>query len=281
VKEEIVEGIYGEQLIANDTMVLYRIRETLIYVFCRGDWDKNAVAELIGYFDEYDKTQPPPRLLIDVRQMGASSLDVRFTVARFVKERRKLGYVVVSVLQNPTHLFIYKAMARITGSKNQPYTMAVDALDFLKSSLSVSKSAWSAHLFRWVFVALLLSSRMSILMLKTTELSKVTAKAFFDEAVPKAIEHQEELAQKLGGRFSFSLFGDEGGSWVVDFGAAKVSPGIEGKVDLHLEMNTEHFDELLKGTLDVEKAAHDGQVRIRGDLAKLESIAILFDVPEA
>lgn len=118
-------------------------------------------------------------------------------------------------------------------------------------------------------------------MLKTTELTKVTARAFFDEAVPKAIEHQKELAQKLGGRLSFSLFGEEGGSWIVDFNAAKVTSGIEGEVDLHLEMDTDHFDELMKGTLDVEKAANEGLVRIRGDLAKLESIAILFDVPEA
>lgn len=122
-------------------MDFYRVRETLLYVFCKGDWDKHAVSVLIDFFDEYDKTLPPPRLLIDVRQMNSSTLDVRFTVARFVKERRKIGYIVVSVLQNPTHLFIYKAMARITGSKNQPYKSALDALNFLKSNVSLSKTA--------------------------------------------------------------------------------------------------------------------------------------------
>ena len=99
---------------------------------------------------------------------------------------------------------------------------------------------------------------------------------YFNEVLPKIIEAQREPCAKLGGTYGIKLFGEKGGAWTLDFPAAAVRPEVDAKVDFYLEMTAVDFIGMMKGSLDVEKAALAGKIRFEGDPRYFTNLAIVL-----
>ena len=119
-----------------------------------------------------------------------------------------------------------------------------------------------------------------VLQLKTGEPVHISPKDFFNDIAPKIIEAQKEPCAKLGGTYAIQLFGDGGGAWTLDYVNAKVNDGVAEKVDLYLEMAAEDFQQMMKGTLDVEAAARGGKIRFDGDPNLFNNLAAVLQPAE-
>jgi putative sterol carrier protein len=104
----------------------------------------------------------------------------------------------------------------------------------------------------------------------------ISPKIFFDDICPKILTAQKEPCAKLGGTYGIQLFGDGGGAWTLDYGAAKVSNGVGDKVDFYVEMTAEDFHGMMKGVLDLEAAARGGRIRYEGDPALFNNLAAIL-----
>ena len=125
---------------------------------------------------------------------------------------------------------------------------------------------------------------MSLLQLKaqTATASPVTAHEFFTSICPKTLELHAAICAKVGGRYAFQLLGAGGGAWTLNFLDARVDDGVtDGGWDLYLEMETADFNELLKGTLDVEGAAAAGRLRVGGDVALFTNLIAVLEPTSA
>jgi ubiquinone biosynthesis protein UbiJ len=60
-----------------------------------------------------------------------------------------------------------------------------------------------------------------------------------------------------------------------------VHEGLKDDADLYVEMDAADFAELLKGTLDVEGAADDGRIRIRGDASLFGNLVAVLEPASA
>src|SRR5262245_54811035 len=98
---------------------------------------------------------------------------------------------------------------------------------------------------------------MSHLQLKThgAEAKPMTPVEFFTSVCPKVLTVHEAICKRIGGNYAFRLFGDGGGQWTLDYAASQVHDGVRDGADLYVEMTASDFAEMLKGTLDVERAA--------------------------
>lgn len=122
---------------------------------------------------------------------------------------------------------------------------------------------------------------MSVHQLKAQDpIKDMTPAEFFNELVPKILEVQKEACAALGGTYGVQLFGDNGGAWTLDFKGAKLTAGVGGDVDFYLEMRADDFQKLMKGTLDVEKAALEGRIAIDGDPAMFNNLAAVLQPAE-
>jgi hypothetical protein len=123
---------------------------------------------------------------------------------------------------------------------------------------------------------------MSLLKLKTGDPKPMTPVEFFEGVLPKVMELQKSVCQKLGGRYAFQLFGDGGGAWTLDFPHAQVGAGVnDAGWDLYLEMTAGDFTDLLKGTLDVARAAGEGRIRVDGDVSLFGNLMAVIEPPSA
>lgn len=104
---------------------------------------------------------------------------------------------------------------------------------------------------------------------------------FFNDLCPKILEAQKEPCAKLGGQYGIQLFGDKGGAWTLDFTKAAVQSGIADKVDLYLEMASEDFISMMKGTLNVEAAAKAGKISFEGDPRLFNNLAVVLQPADA
>jgi hypothetical protein len=118
---------------------------------------------------------------------------------------------------------------------------------------------------------------MSLLKLKTGAPVPVTPREFFGSICPKVLALQAEICRKLGGTYAFSLFGDGGGAWTLDYTDAAVRDGAAEDADLWVEMDASDFTELLKGTLDLDAAASAGRIRLRGNPALLSRLVAVLE----
>jgi hypothetical protein len=122
---------------------------------------------------------------------------------------------------------------------------------------------------------------MSLLKLTTGDPAPLTPVEFFTQTCPKVLSVHGAICKKLGGTYSFQLFGDGGGQWTLDYAGALVHEGLKDDADLYVEMDAADFTELLKGTLDVEGAADDGRIRIRGDASLFGNLVAVLEPASA
>lgn len=118
---------------------------------------------------------------------------------------------------------------------------------------------------------------MSLLKLRTGAPAPVTPREFFETICPKVLALQGEVCGKLGGTYAFSLFGDGGGGWTLDYRDATVRGGADEDADLWVEMDAGDFTELLKGTLDIDAGASAGRIRLRGNPALLSHLIAVLE----
>lgn len=122
---------------------------------------------------------------------------------------------------------------------------------------------------------------MSVHQLKAQDpIKDMTPAEFFNELVPKILEVQKEPCKALGGTYGIQLFGDNGGAWTLDFANASMKSGVADDVDFYLEMRADDFSGMMKGTLDVAKAAMEGRIRFEGDPAMFNNLAAVLQPAE-
>ncbi|HEY4221876.1 MAG TPA: SCP2 sterol-binding domain-containing protein [Myxococcota bacterium] len=117
---------------------------------------------------------------------------------------------------------------------------------------------------------------MSLLKLKTGDPKAMTPTEFFEAVCPKVLAVHAPICKQLGGSYAFQVLGQGGGAWTLDYGATLVHSGALPGADLLVEMSAHDFTDLLKGTLDVEKAADEGRVRIKGDAKLFGNLAAVL-----
>jgi hypothetical protein len=120
---------------------------------------------------------------------------------------------------------------------------------------------------------------MSLLKLKTGEPAPVTPAEFFSVLCPKVLTLHAPICKQIGGTYAFQLFGDGGGAWTLDYASSVVHEGVIERPDLYVEMDAADFSSMLKGTLDVERAADEGRIRIGGDAALFSNLIAVLEVP--
>lgn len=122
---------------------------------------------------------------------------------------------------------------------------------------------------------------MSIHQLKSQDpIKDMTPAEFFNDLVPKILEAQKAACQTLGGTYGVQLFGENGGAWTLDYANATLHSGVLDSVDFYLEMKAADFASLMKGTLDVVKAAKEGRVSFEGDPQAFNNLAAVLQPAE-
>lgn len=118
---------------------------------------------------------------------------------------------------------------------------------------------------------------MSVHQLKAgAPIEEMTPAQFFDDVVPQILKAQKEPCASLGGTYGIQLFGDNGGAWTLDFAQGSLASGTSDDTDLYVEMKAADFAAMMKGTLDVEKAALDGKIQFEGDPSLFANLAAIL-----
>lgn len=124
---------------------------------------------------------------------------------------------------------------------------------------------------------------MSLLKLKAAgaKTGGPTPAAFFQDLCPKVLAVHAHTCERIGGSYAFSLSGDGGGAWTLDYDARVVHDGALAKAGVEITMTTRDFSLWLKGALDVADAARSERIRIRGDRKLLHNLAAVMAPVEA
>jgi hypothetical protein len=119
---------------------------------------------------------------------------------------------------------------------------------------------------------------MTLLKLKaeSAKTGGPTPAAFFQDVCPKVLAVHAATCERLGGSYAFSLTGDGGGSWTLDYDARVVHDGALAKAGVELAMSARDFGLWLKGALDVKDAARTERIKIRGDQKLLKNLAAVM-----
>ena len=118
---------------------------------------------------------------------------------------------------------------------------------------------------------------MSLHQLRTGSPTPTTAVEFFRTICPKVLTLHATICKQLGGLYAFQLFGEGGGAWTLDYPACVVRDGALDDADLYVEMEARDFADLLRGTLDVDRAAEEGRIRINGDASLFTNLAAVLE----
>lgn len=122
---------------------------------------------------------------------------------------------------------------------------------------------------------------MSVHQLKANApIEEMTPVQFFTDVVPRILVAQREPCASLGGVYGIQLFGDHGGAWTLDFSKASLCTGASDDSDLYIEMKATDFASMMKGTLDVQKAALDGKIQFEGDPSLFANLAAILQPAE-
>jgi putative sterol carrier protein len=100
---------------------------------------------------------------------------------------------------------------------------------------------------------------------------------FFDQDCPGILRQQAERCKKLGGVYMIQLTGDGGATWTLDFQKATISRTDSEECDLFVEMSMVDFSAMMRGQLDVRKAAQDGRIKFEGDPTLFRHLGMLFE----
>jgi putative sterol carrier protein len=116
---------------------------------------------------------------------------------------------------------------------------------------------------------------MSVQLQANKPIATVSPADVFERAIPKAFE---ALKQHLKGKtttYSVNVFGEGGGSWVIDLGTQSVRKGAEPTA-CTLEMGIGEFNQLTAGKLDVPASMKAGKVRFSGQPEDLITLGQLL-----
>ncbi len=112
------------------------------------------------------------------------------------------------------------------------------------------------------------------------EEAPLSVRVFFDEICPKLFEIQADDIKKLGGTLTLRVFGEDGGSWVIDLGEAQIRTGVLHEADAILEMQDRDFLAMMQDRLDLEDALSSGRIRFKGDYQMFAKLGSVLELPE-
>lgn len=105
---------------------------------------------------------------------------------------------------------------------------------------------------------------------------RLTTNAFFATSFPKLLAARASHCRAVGGAYLFEVVGDGGGAWVVDFESLRVEAPSPRPVRFHLTTDTETFERLLAGEIDVSAAARAQKIRFSGDIEAIANVATVM-----
>jgi putative sterol carrier protein len=108
----------------------------------------------------------------------------------------------------------------------------------------------------------------------------VTIREWFNDCLPHVIVAHHEYTKNLNASLVFKISGEEGGEWTVKLGDDEVLPGAHYPTDFMLEISDKHFEQMLDGRLDAEKAFQSGEIQFNGRLEVLEWFAHVIQIRE-
>jgi putative sterol carrier protein len=117
---------------------------------------------------------------------------------------------------------------------------------------------------------------MSVQLQANKPLATVSPADIFDKALPKAFEVLQKHLKGKTTTYTVTIFGEGGGSWVIDLAAAAVRKGADEKTSCTLEMGMAEFGQLTAGKLDVPAAMTSGKMRFSGNPADLTTLGQLL-----
>lgn len=92
-----------------------------------------------------------------------------------------------------------------------------------------------------------------------------TPSGFFSQVLPSALQANEAICTRFGGKLGFTISGKSGGSWTVDLNAARVEDGIANGIAFHIKADSDVFQQMMGGKLDLFAAVRAGKLQIDGD----------------
>ena len=108
------------------------------------------------------------------------------------------------------------------------------------------------------------------------EPEKPSVRAFFEETLRVAIEAQPETCARIGGRYNFTVVGEGGGAWTVDFIRARIEEGASSEATVHLTADVAVFQGILAGNFDPLDVLGTDRLRIEGDGQELRNVLAIL-----
>ncbi|MEL6545585.1 MAG: SCP2 sterol-binding domain-containing protein [Myxococcota bacterium] len=94
------------------------------------------------------------------------------------------------------------------------------------------------------------------------------AREFFESYLPKRLESNPDMADKVKATYKFALTGDNGGTWVVDLSSApgSISEG-DGEAACTITIADTDFVDIVGGKTDATMAFMGGKLKVEGDMS--------------
>lgn len=96
----------------------------------------------------------------------------------------------------------------------------------------------------------------------------VDIQQFFNQTLPNKMSQQPDKAKQLGGKFQFSIRGEEGGEWLVDAtdSGPAVRGGNPGSADVTCDMSSEDFQKFYENPqANGQQMFFSGKLKITGN----------------
>jgi len=100
----------------------------------------------------------------------------------------------------------------------------------------------------------------------------------FYHKVPSLLEKNASLIEQISASYEFRLNSENQQVWSLQLTNGKhfITPGTTGNAECIVEMNFEHFEQMINGNLDPKTAFITGKLKIEGNMGTALNLETIF-----